>query len=255
MSDTKPRIAGTGKDALARAAQPSEAVLVVVWSATVCTLLSLLGWGLMLASGPLPASAPAWLALSACVICALLVPAGALRRQRLERQTRQAQCIDADSGAASPGYFEQACLQAQQARQPFGLLVIELSGGLQAGFATGSADEIQALQWAARHALAGTRGSDLVGRLPGLRLAVLLADVSARDQLAVVVNRLSTRLDPSRYAPGARSALRLSIGAAIAAPDLALPLLLEQALRPWRAARAEQPAAIGDNAEHVCPVR
>jgi GGDEF domain-containing protein len=255
MSASKPSFAGTGKHALARAAQPSEAVLVAVWAGTVCTLLSLLGWGLMLASGTLPGSAPAWLALAGCVVCALLVPAAALRRQRLEGQTRRARCIDADSGTAGPAFFEAACLQAQQARQPFGLLVIELSGLLEPGFAVNSEEEMQALQWAARHALAGTRDSDLVGRLPGLRLAVLLAGVEARDQLAVVVNRLSARLDPSRYAPGTRSALRLSIGAAVATPELSLPLLLEQALRPWRAARPDQLVGIGDNAQHVCPVR
>ncbi|MDN3921042.1 hypothetical protein [Roseateles violae] len=248
MSETRPKQSIGGKLALAQAAGAPAGLLVATWAASAIAVLALAGWGALLLRGWKPGTGPAWLALAASAALILLAPFGALRRQQLEAEARRRHCFDADSKAASAAFFEAACEKLQTQRQPFGLMVIELSGAMEPGFALASPAQLAALQWAAGVAIAGTRGSDLVGRLPGLRLAVLLADISNREQLAVVVNRLSERLDPQRQHAG----LRVFIGAAVATPGEALPPLLDRALRPWKG--ASNVTAIGDNASHVCPV-
>lgn len=220
-----------GRQALESALQPTTAVRALPWVvASLAVGVTTLLFGMSFLAEP-RSLLGLLLVLSALlvIVVGVLGFLGARGLVAADTASRLARHADPSSGAASMAYFENACRQVQTSGQPFGLVVIRLSGAMNAPFAEDSPEEATVLQWAASQARGGTRDTDLVGRLPGLRLGVLLRGPLNKETAGIVLDRLKERLDPQSPQLRRDQKVQVRIGVAVGKATGPLTSLLSEA--------------------------
>jgi GGDEF domain-containing protein len=128
---------------------------------------------------------------------------------KAEVKELEAAYVDAETGVANHAFFGATCHQELLTDHPFALAILELPRVRSAKTQAEELD-VRTLKRVAQR-LAGTiRKTDLVGRMDGARLGILLAGVSNETDAHKVLDRLVDRMDASTLSPAIRSALRVN---------------------------------------------